>query len=67
MDKKIDRNPHHPFEIIFIFISLLFVVERSFGRIKHFDRIATYHDKFAGNLFFAFCLVAIIAYRIGII
>jgi hypothetical protein len=64
MDKKFDRNPHHPFGIIFIFIAFISVIERSFGRLTHFGRIAARYDKFAGNFFFALCLVAIVAYRL---
>jgi transposase len=38
------------------------VIERCFGRLKDFQRIATRYDKLAGNFFSAPCLVAIVAY-----
>jgi transposase len=38
------------------------VIERCFGRLKDFRRIATRYDKLAGNFFSALCLVAIVAY-----
>jgi transposase len=38
------------------------VIERCFGRLKGFRRIATRYDKLAGNFFSALCLVAIVAY-----
>jgi transposase len=38
------------------------VIERRFGRLKDFRRIATRYDKLAGNFFSALCLVAIVAY-----
>jgi transposase len=38
------------------------VIERGFGRLKDFRRIATRYDKLAGNFFSALCLVAIVAY-----
>ena len=38
------------------------VIERCFGRLKDFRRIATRYDKLAGNFFCALCLVAIVAY-----
>jgi transposase len=34
------------------------VIERCFGRLKDFRRIATRYDKLAGNFFSALCLVA---------
>jgi transposase len=37
-------------------------IERCFGRLKDFRRIATRYDKLAGNFFSALCLVAIVAY-----
>ena len=40
------------------------VIERCFGRLKDFRRIATRYDKLAGNFFSAVCLVAIVAYWI---
>ena len=40
------------------------VIERCFGRLKDFRRIATRYDKLAGNYFAALCLVATVAYRI---
>jgi transposase len=38
------------------------VIERCFGTLKDFRRIATRYDKLAGNFFSALCLVAIVAY-----
>jgi transposase len=38
------------------------VLERCFGRLKDFRRIATRYDKLAANFFSAVCLVAIITY-----
>jgi transposase len=38
------------------------VIERCFGRLKDFRRIATRYDKLAGNYFAALCLVATVAY-----
>jgi transposase len=38
------------------------VIERCFGRLKDFRRIATRYDKLAANFFSALCLVAIVAY-----
>jgi transposase len=38
------------------------VIERCFGRLKDFRRIATRYDKLAGNFFSALCLVASVAY-----
>ena len=38
------------------------VVERCFGRLKDFRRIATRYDKLAANFFSAICFVAIVAY-----
>jgi transposase len=38
------------------------VIERCFGRLKDFRRIATRYDKLAGIFFSALCLVAIVAY-----
>jgi transposase len=38
------------------------VIERCFGRIKDFRRIATRYDKLAGNYFAGLCLVAAVAY-----
>ena len=38
------------------------VIERCFGRLKDFRRIATRYDKLAGNFFSAICLVAIVVY-----
>jgi transposase len=38
------------------------VIERCFGRLKDFRRIATRYDKLAGNFFSALCLVAIVVY-----
>jgi transposase len=38
------------------------VIERCFGTLKDFRRIATRYDKLAGNFSFALCLVAIVAY-----
>jgi IS5 family transposase len=35
------------------------VIERCFGRLKDFRRIATRYDKLAGNFFSALCLVAV--------
>jgi hypothetical protein len=60
LDKKIDRNPHHPFEIILIFTRYLSVVEHSFGPLKDFAHFATRYDKFARNSFFAPNLIAIV-------
>jgi len=40
------------------------VVERCFGRLKDFRRIATRYDKLAQNFLSALCLVAIVAYWI---
>jgi transposase len=40
------------------------VIERCFGRLKDFRRIATRYDKLAGNFFSALCFVAIVAYWI---
>jgi transposase len=40
------------------------VIERCFGRLKDFRRIATRYDKLAGNFFSALRLVAIVAYRL---
>lgn len=37
------------------------VIERCFGRLKDFLRIATRYDKLATNFFSALCLVAIVA------
>ena len=60
--KKIDPNPHHPFEMNLIFTAFLSVVECSFARLKDFRRIAILYDKPAGNVFSAHCLMAIVAY-----
>ena len=38
------------------------VVERCFGRLKDFRRIATRYDKLARNFFSALCFVATLAY-----
>jgi transposase len=38
------------------------VIERCFGRLRDFCRIATRYDKRAGNFFSALCLVASVAY-----
>ena len=38
------------------------VVERCFGRLKDFRRIATRYDKLARNFFSALCLVAMFCY-----
>jgi transposase len=38
------------------------VIERCFGRLKGFRRIATRYDKLAGIFFSALCLVAIVAH-----
>jgi transposase len=38
------------------------VIERCFGRLKDFRRIATRYDKLAANFFSAVCLVAIVIY-----
>ena len=35
------------------------VIERCFGRLKDFRRIATRYDKLAGNFFSALCLVSV--------
>ena len=43
------------------------VIERCFGRLKDFRRIATRYDKLAGNFFSALCLVAIVAYWLCVI
>lgn len=40
------------------------VVERCFGRLKDWRRIATRYDKFAQNFLSALCFVAILAYWI---
>jgi transposase len=40
------------------------VIERCFGRLKDFRRIATRYDKLAGNYCVALCLVATVAYWI---
>ena len=67
LDKKIDRNPHHPFEITFLFTRYLSVVERSFGPLKDFARFATRYDKFARNSFFTLYLIAIVVYWLEIV
>jgi transposase len=38
------------------------VIERCFGRLKDFRRIATRYDKLAQNFFSALCFVTILAY-----
>ena len=38
------------------------VIERCFGRLKDFRRIATRYDKLAENYFSALCLVAAVVY-----
>jgi transposase len=38
------------------------VIERCFGRLKDFRRIAIRYDKLAANFFSAICLVAIVTY-----
>ena len=43
------------------------VIERCFGRLKDFRRIAARYDKLAGNFFSALCLVAIVAYWLCVI
>ena len=40
------------------------VIERCFGRLKDFRRIATPYDKLAQNFFSALCFVTILAYGI---
>ena len=40
------------------------VIERCFGRLKDFRRIATRYDKLAQNFFSALCFVATLAYWI---
>ena len=40
------------------------VIERCFGRLKDFRRIATRYDKLAQNFFSALCFVTILAYWI---
>jgi hypothetical protein len=60
LDKKIERNPHHPFEMILIFTPYLSVVEHSFGPLKDFAHFATHYDKSARNSFFALYLIAIV-------
>ena len=40
------------------------VIERMFGRLKDFRRIATRYDKKANNFMAALCLVALICYWI---
>ena len=40
------------------------VIERCFGRLKDFRRIATRYDKLAQNFFSAFCFVATLAFWI---
>jgi hypothetical protein len=37
------------------------VIERCFGRLKDFRRIATRYGKLAGNFYSALCFVAIVA------
>ena len=67
LDKKIDRNPHHPFEIIFIFTRFYPSLSAASDRSRTSRRFATRYDKFARNSFFTLYLIAIVVYQLEII
>lgn len=59
---KSNRKMPHPFDVRRY--RRRNVIERMFGRLKDFRRIATRYDKNAANFMAALCLVALVCYWI---